>query len=186
MVVAEVVKDSTENVSCLVTRGFTNRGFYTDILHGVNFDVTVNNDSIDYSSTNNNDLIQVVTKKRKVNTSTISAADKRDLNRKINALVQKNEKNHTAKDTADLSLKHANTKMRRLEADVRLLKKKFSREDADNFYQNHAIPRVGLPREVAALTAFLASDEATYSTGAEFITDGGWSAGLVNEALPQL
>lgn len=59
-------------------------------------------------------------------------------------------------------------------------------EDANNFYQHHALPRVGLPKEVAALTAFLASDEATYSTGAEFIADGGWSAGLVNEALPQL
>ena len=61
-----------------------------------------------------------------------------------------------------------------------------SLEDANKFYQHHAIPRVGLPREVAALTAFLASDEATYSTGAEFIADGGWSAGLVNDALPQL
>lgn len=61
-----------------------------------------------------------------------------------------------------------------------------SQEDADKFYQNHAIPRVGLPREVAAVTAFLASDEATYSTGAEFIADGGWSAGLVNDSLPQL
>lgn len=59
-------------------------------------------------------------------------------------------------------------------------------EDANNFYKSHAIPRVGLPKEVAALTAFLASDEATYSTGAEFIADGGWSAGLVNDALPQL
>jgi 3alpha(or 20beta)-hydroxysteroid dehydrogenase len=61
-----------------------------------------------------------------------------------------------------------------------------SQEDADQFYQHHAIPRVGLPREVAALTAFLASDEATYSTGAEFIADGGWNAGLVQESLPQL
>ena len=61
-----------------------------------------------------------------------------------------------------------------------------SLEDANKFYQHHAIPRVGLPREVAALTAFLASDEATYSTGSEFIADGGWSAGLVNDALPQL
>ncbi len=61
-----------------------------------------------------------------------------------------------------------------------------SLEDANKFYQHHAIPRVGLPREVAALTAFLASDEATYSTGSEFIADGGWSAGLVNAGLPQL
>jgi len=58
--------------------------------------------------------------------------------------------------------------------------------DANSFYQHHAIPRVGLPKEVAALSAFLASDEASYSTGAEFIADGGWSAGLVQDGLPQL
>jgi len=61
-----------------------------------------------------------------------------------------------------------------------------TREDADRFYQRHALPRVGLPREVAAVTAFLASDEASYSTGSEFIADGGWNAGLVEEALPRL
>jgi 3alpha(or 20beta)-hydroxysteroid dehydrogenase len=61
-----------------------------------------------------------------------------------------------------------------------------SQQDADKFYQYHALPRVGLPHEVAAVTAFLASDEASYSTGAEFIADGGWSAGLVNESMPQL
>jgi 3alpha(or 20beta)-hydroxysteroid dehydrogenase len=61
-----------------------------------------------------------------------------------------------------------------------------SQQEADGFYQHHALPRVGLPREVAALTAFLASDEATYSTGAEFIADGGWSAGLVTDSLPQM
>lgn len=61
-----------------------------------------------------------------------------------------------------------------------------SQEDADKFYQTHALPRVGLPKEVAALSAFLASDEATYSTGSEFVADGGWSAGLINTSLPQL
>lgn len=61
-----------------------------------------------------------------------------------------------------------------------------TQEDADQFYNRHALPRVGLPKEVAALTAFLASDEATYSTGSEFIADGGWNAGLLEEALPQL
>jgi len=59
-------------------------------------------------------------------------------------------------------------------------------EDANQFYQTHALPRVGLPKEVAAITVFLASDEATYSTGSEFVADGGWNAGLINEALPQL
>jgi len=61
-----------------------------------------------------------------------------------------------------------------------------SQEDADKFYQHHALPRVGLPSEVAAVTAFLASDEASYSTGSEFIADGGWNAGLVEDALPRL
>jgi 3alpha(or 20beta)-hydroxysteroid dehydrogenase len=61
-----------------------------------------------------------------------------------------------------------------------------SEEDASKFYDKQAIPRVGQPREVAALTAFLASDEATYSTGSEFVADGGWNAGLLNTSLPQL
>tara|TARA_R110000823_G_scaffold130015_3_gene257803 strand:- start:10183 stop:10950 length:768 start_codon:yes stop_codon:yes gene_type:complete len=61
-----------------------------------------------------------------------------------------------------------------------------SQQDADGFYQQHALPRVGLPHEVAAVTAFLASDEASYSTGSEFMADGGWHAGMVESSLPQL
>jgi len=61
-----------------------------------------------------------------------------------------------------------------------------TQDQADDFYKNHALPRVGLPKEVAALSAFLASDEATYSTGSEFIADGGWNAGRVEDAMPQL
>ena len=61
-----------------------------------------------------------------------------------------------------------------------------TQEQADNFYTHHALPRVGLPEEVAAVTVFLAGDEASYSTGSEFIADGGWHAGLVEDALPQL
>ncbi len=54
----------------------------------------------------------------------------------------------------------------------------------DPFYSHHAIPRVGLPPEVAYVTLFLATDEASYSTGSEFIADGGWSAGLRQDMLP--
>ncbi|OYW23728.1 MULTISPECIES: glucose 1-dehydrogenase [unclassified Sphingomonas] len=39
------------------------------------------------------------------------------------------------------------------------------------------LKRFGLPEEVAAMTVFLASDEATYITGSEFDIDGGLLAG---------
>lgn len=43
-----------------------------------------------------------------------------------------------------------------------------------------AIPlgRIGNPEEVAACALFLASDEASYVTGANLMVDGGWSAVL--------
>ena len=56
--------------------------------------------------------------------------------------------------------------------------------DLDVFYKNHPIPRVGKPIEVARMTAYLASDLASYSTGSEFIVDGGWNAGLRWDILP--
>ncbi len=38
------------------------------------------------------------------------------------------------------------------------------------------LPRLGTPDDVARATLFLASDEATYITGANLMVDGGWSA----------
>ncbi|GIW31792.1 MAG: 2,5-dichloro-2,5-cyclohexadiene-1,4-diol dehydrogenase [Meiothermus sp.] len=36
--------------------------------------------------------------------------------------------------------------------------------------------RLGKPEEIAAMVAFLASDDAAFCTGAEFYVDGGWTA----------
>ncbi len=52
------------------------------------------------------------------------------------------------------------------------------------FYAKHPIPRVGQPNEVAYVSLFLATDEASYSTGSEFVADGGWIAGLRNPEMP--
>jgi NAD(P)-dependent dehydrogenase (short-subunit alcohol dehydrogenase family) len=40
-----------------------------------------------------------------------------------------------------------------------------------------AIGRMAQPKEIAAAALYLASDEAAFMTGSEFIIDGGWSAG---------
>lgn len=57
--------------------------------------------------------------------------------------------------------------------------------EADNaFYVNHPLPRVGLAEEVAKMSLFLASDDSSYSTGAEFLVDGGWNAGMRLDLLP--
>lgn len=37
--------------------------------------------------------------------------------------------------------------------------------------------RLGQPEEIAAMIAFLASDDASFATGAEFVVDGGYTAG---------
>ena len=65
-VVAEVIADATKKVSRVVTRGFTKRVFSSEVSHGVNFDVTRNDDSIEDSSTDDNEFVKVVAKKRRV------------------------------------------------------------------------------------------------------------------------
>jgi 3alpha(or 20beta)-hydroxysteroid dehydrogenase len=48
----------------------------------------------------------------------------------------------------------------------------------DAGYRHQPIGRIGKPEEVARLVAFLASDESSYSTGSEFLVEGGMTAGL--------
>lgn len=50
-------------------------------------------------------------------------------------------------------------------------------EQVDSYFSEQAIPRIARPHEIAAMALFLASDESSYSTGAEFVCDGGVSAG---------
>ena len=45
------------------------------------------------------------------------------------------------------------------------------------FYQRLPISRIGTPEDIANLVLFLASDESSYCTGAEFTIDGGSQAG---------
>jgi len=53
----------------------------------------------------------------------------------------------------------------------------FSAVDRQKVFDAFPIPRIGAPEEVAEMVAFLASDASSYSTGAEFIVDGGAVAG---------
>jgi 3alpha(or 20beta)-hydroxysteroid dehydrogenase len=57
-------------------------------------------------------------------------------------------------------------------------------ENYDDFYKRYPIPRAGRPEEIAQLALFLASDESSYSTGSEFVADGGWGCGEFQKFLP--
>jgi len=53
----------------------------------------------------------------------------------------------------------------------------FVNVDAEAFVKAMPIPRFAEPIEISRLVAFLASDESSYSTGSEFIADGGILSG---------
>lgn len=54
----------------------------------------------------------------------------------------------------------------------------------DAGHQQLALPRAAQPHEIGHMVLFLASDEASYCTGGEFVVDGGWLAGDINPFLP--
>jgi 3alpha(or 20beta)-hydroxysteroid dehydrogenase len=57
-------------------------------------------------------------------------------------------------------------------------------EELREGYRRVPLQRIGEPEDIARVTAFAASDEAAYVTGAEIAVDGGWTAGHYEAMLP--
>ena len=55
---------------------------------------------------------------------------------------------------------------------------------AQKFYQGIPLGRIGQPEEIARVTLFLASDEASYLCGAEIVVDGGMIVGQYYTSQP--
>ena len=52
-----------------------------------------------------------------------------------------------------------------------------SAEEAEAFLKAMPLGRFGEPAEISRLVAYLASDDSSYSTGSEFVADGGLLSG---------
>jgi 3alpha(or 20beta)-hydroxysteroid dehydrogenase len=50
-------------------------------------------------------------------------------------------------------------------------------DELSKTFDKTPLPRIGTPEEIASLMVFLASDESSYCTGADFVIDGGATAG---------
>ena len=58
------------------------------------------------------------------------------------------------------------------------------KEEVNHVFRRVPLGRIGDSQEIAYASLFLASDEASYITGAEIAVDGGWTAGTFLTMLP--
>lgn len=57
-------------------------------------------------------------------------------------------------------------------------------EQVNQTFRRVPLQRIGEPEEIARASLFIASDEASYISGAELAVDGGWAAGYYMPVLP--
>jgi 3alpha(or 20beta)-hydroxysteroid dehydrogenase len=82
---------------------------------------------------------------------------------------------------AAMELGHSNIRVNSVHpggVDTEMLKlPEFGELDNSGVYAAQPIPRVAQPEEIAKMMVFLASDDSSFSTGSEFVVDGGYTAG---------